>query len=364
MRTVTRKGKNMKKQVPILILGRHPEGIADLAIDADRTILTAGPDGTIRRWKTDLSEDADLAKPLPEPVIRFSAAKHYKGSPPVQMSAMSMDRAGQVLACGLKHGVVELRDLRTGLLIRELENPQAGSRHPYDFCRVMFNPSDSNQLLGTNRNYVNVWDTASGAILWSDHQYRAANTAAFLRGGSRLFVQEWDPWLHLFEWPGAKRIRWQYELMESSYNFLTTRPAPEGAVFDLILAALDADGAHVVAMNIDQEEAVWETALPDRQHDVDIAPGGKFVVTGGEDGMLRVLSKSGKEDHVIDVDDHPMIGAEARAAGPAKSSGTILTTNDLEEDFFPPTAIHRVKLLDDANAVVGLAGGLLVRLSW
>lgn len=354
----------MKKTDSIRILGRHPQGVNDLLLLPDGEAITAGADGTLRRWKIDLSQDADADAAPSKPLIHFPKVDHYK-SKPVQTSALSIDLADGVLACGMRHNVVELRHLKDGSLIRPLDNPKVASRHPHDFCRVMFNSADATQLIGSNRSYVNVWDTLSGKILWSDHQFSTANTASFVRNGSRLLIQEWDPWLHVLEWPGGKKIRWQYELMESSFNFLTVRAAPPGLKFDFVLATLDADGGHVVAMNIDKEASLWQADFPDRQHDVDIAADGKAIVTGGEEGTLRILSSTGKEQHAIDVDTHPRIGAEAAAFGPAKSSGMILTTNDLDDEFFPPTAIHRVKLLPGAkSAIVGLAGGLVLRLSW
>ncbi|MGO9103464.1 MAG: WD40 repeat domain-containing protein [Mycobacterium sp.] len=357
----------MPNQHTIRLLGRHPGGINDLLVLADGSVLTAGTDGAICRWQTDRRADADSNGPMPPPLIRFDAVDHYANNRPAQTSALSLDLAGSTLACGLKHGVVELRDVHGGARIRTLDNPQVKSRHRFDFCRVVFNPADANQLLATNRAYVNVWDVRNGQILWSDVQFSTANTVAFLRSGSRLLVQEWDPWLHLLHWPGGKREHWQYELMEGSYNFLTTRAAPAGARegFDLVLSALDAAGGHVVAMNIDQEAAVWQADFRDRQHDVDIAADGSCIVTAGEEGTLRVLSAIGQLLHEIDVDTHPLIGAEAKEAGEPKSAGMILTTNDLEDDAFYATAIHRVKLLTGTtSAIAALVSGLLLRIDW
>jgi WD40 repeat protein len=344
----------MPANSPIQVLGRLEGGINDLAILDANSLLTAGTDGTILRW--------NIHSSAPDrPWIHFDAVKRYPKEPPVQMSALALAHTTDFLACALKHGVVEIRNLQTGNLIRSLDNPQVGNKHPFDFCSLAFNPQNPRELAGTNRNYAVVWNIETGQIILRDHEFRAANTVAFLRNGTKLLAQEWDPWLHLYEWPGAKRIRWQYELMESSYNFLTSRAAPRQSPFDFVLSALDADGGHLIAMNLDQEEALWESHLPDRQHDIDIAPDAKLIITGGDDGILRAIDSSGDEQLSIDLTTHPDVASEAESAGDPNSSGLILTTNDLEDDAYPTTAIHRLKFLPNAqSAVIALVGGLLL----
>jgi WD40 repeat protein len=335
-------------QKPILLPGRHKGGVTCVQVIGEE-IYSAGTDQRILRHAPDGSS---------KELIRFADVQLYPREPKAKPYAAWFDISRGLIACAMKHGVVELHDAESGKHIRSLDNPPVGSAYHRDFDSVSFHPADPSVLLGSNGRYAVVWDTKTGEQLWRDTMGSRINTAAFLSDGKHLLLQEWDPLLRILNWPGGKSAGYQFEMVEGSWNLVTSRPSPVKGKIDFAVSALDADGGHVVGMKLGKEEPVFQYDFDERIHDLAFTPDGQHLLAGGDAGVLHMLGARSKKSAKIELS----VASEVAALPAGSSSPMILCTRELEDDAYPGTAIHCISCAPDSKwAAVGLVGGLVLK---
>lgn len=341
----------MAKTAKISLLSQHKGGVSRvLAVGSD--VFSAGLDGRVCKTSS---------KGVVSELVRFKKVKVFPREPASQPYAAWFDVADGVLACAMKHGVVQLHDASSGDLLRSLENPQVKSAYHLDFDSIAFNPHNTNEVAASNGRYVNVWDVKTGSIIWQDTMSSRANSVNFLRDGKYLLIQEWDPLLRVMQWPQAKSAPFQFEMVQGSLNLVNARACRAPGKFDMAVSAMDADGGYVLAMKLEKEEPVFEARTEQRLHDLDILPDGRRILAGGDDGILRIFDtrkkKSVQEIDVSQSDAVADLPSETSVSGPG-----VLCTKDIDKDFYPPRAIHAVSVSAGGEwAAVGLVGGLVLR---
>jgi WD40 repeat protein len=333
---------------PTVLPGLHIGGVTCVKVVGEM-IYTAGVDQRVLRH----APDGSLGE-----LIRFADVRLYPREPKAKPYAAWFDISHGLIACAMKHGIVEIHDVASGKHIRSLENPPVGSAYHRDFDSVAFHPGDPNLIAGSNGRYAVVWDATTGQQLWRDTMGSRINTTTFLGRGKHILLQEWDPLLRILNWPGGKSAGYQFEMVEGSWNLVTSRACPVDGKIDFAVSALDADGGVVLGMKLGHEKPVFKRKMDERIHDIDFTLDGRHLLAGGDRGILRIFDTRSKKSAQIDLGKLP----EVSALPPGSSSSMILCTRELEHDSYPNAAIHCISCSSTGDwAAVGLVGGLLLK---
>jgi WD40 repeat protein len=331
----------------VSILGRHAAGVTSVRVLGDGRVLSASLDRTLHDWSSGKT------------VIKFPKVTLY--SKKVPTLATTFAAAPEYLACAMHNATVDLYSL-AGKLLRKLPNPQEKSSYPNNFHTVAVHPGEPQILAGSNGGYLVVW-SAAGEILWRETGFRLINTVRFLRGGKFLLAQEWDPWVHIFDFETKKRVQWETSLMETSANWVTACAAPAGSKVDFVLSTLDADECRLVGANLDRAEPVWDVETESRIHEVCFLPDGRHLLAGGDSGVLELWDTQGGEARRLDLRSHP-VTAGAISDDPGPAQGLIRTTPELDDEVYPPWTIHTLDVSADGSfAALGLANGLVLKVA-
>ena len=340
----------MGERANVTLQGRHKGGVTRvLAVGDD--VYSAGCDGRICR-----SSAGQPAKEL----LRFERIHVFPKEPLSQPFAAWFDIADGVLACAMKHGVVRLFEAASGESGRTFKNPPVGSAYALDFDSIAFNPANPHEVAASNGRYVNVWNSKTGKLLWQDTQSSRANGVGFCRDGQYLLIQEWDPLVRVIHWPNPTLAPFRFAMVQSSLNLVALRPCRNAAHFDFAVSAVDADGAFILAMKLEREKPIFKGKTTQRIHDLDIFADGRHILTGGDDGILRIFDSRSKKVRDIDLTQSEVVASLSTDEAP--SGPGVLCTKEVDDEYYGPHAIHAVAMgPSDAWAAVGLVGGLVLR---
>jgi small GTP-binding protein len=253
-----------EKDIPARVFHGHTSVVRVVAMPADgRFALTAGADGTVRRWDLDRTGlDAGGS------VIRKLKGKNFLG--------LALTLGGELAAAGDVNGFIHLLDLRSGTKLRSFQ------AHEKSVGSLAFISTTGELLSAGPDGYMRKWNLPSGTLLHECkvplHIFYGIGTSAdgkvVVGAGVGRGLASWDGFS---ESPTAI---WSEE------------------VAGLAPASISADGRIVLTGDFDGRVVLWDTNAGQRRaayegHSgsncaVTLTPDGNFAASGTDDKTVRL----------------------------------------------------------------------------
>jgi WD40 repeat protein len=298
----------------LVALRGHHRWVTDaFYMDRGRTIVTGSDDGTVRVW------DASSGR-----------VKSVMPAPSRFVSALALDPSGaQILIAGgpnIDQGIASLRDPHTGGQIRALAvpggmpfsgaysadgrrlaigafdgtlsiwDPATGRRlsvltgHTGPVTDISFNGSGGRMLTASGDTTAKLWDLDANRLAADFLGHRGwVSTAAFSPDERTILTASQD---------GTARI-WDAARGRPSEQ-LNAGPAATSASFAADGSVLTVAAAHVKLW--DPDTGSPEAVLPvptSAVSDADISPDGERILTASQDGVARILDRSGQRERSL-----------------------------------------------------------------
>jgi WD40 repeat protein len=264
-----------------LDFGGHRAAVLSMALSPDgKTIATSSEDFTVRLW------DAATGKEL-RILVSQTDVECYCFS-----LAWSPDGKSLALAAG-ESGLFHY-DLATG---RVLAKFRSKGHWP---CLVAFSPSGKLLASRDQRSFVTLWDTATGKELRRLDLNRSAAGLAFSADGRVLATGNENPHVRLWDPETGVELR---PITRWDPNFATGGAltySPDGRT--LASSSPDSgasvnDTSTVILYEVATGKERWRlTQQHSKRSPVAFSPDGRFLVVGGTDKLVRLISlATGKE---------------------------------------------------------------------
>jgi WD40 repeat protein len=248
----------------LAMLEGHLGVVVAVAFAPDGTVISAGQDGTLRRWHVDSERQVWGAR---------------VGSRPVNCLAVSPD--GTLLATGNDLPAVTVWDLSSG-------RPKWRSRAPITDEAEQELRARQQREAGHEPAPADEDDDETASVP-PDGERRPVTNLVFSRDGSRLFTQQFFANVH--EWDAATgRLVTRHE---PGRGALAIDVSPDGRW--LLIGAVDALRVWNARTNPLEMVATLEVQQPRELHDVAFSPDGRFATAayGGQFGMRQTWESPG-----------------------------------------------------------------------
>jgi WD40 repeat protein len=294
----------------LAIGGGHQAGIASLALTPDgKRLATGSAAGAMRFWAMDTVKDSAKRLGLGKDDALVACASDGKtlalaeGSSPARLIDVSNPQArasfsgpkddpvwslafspdGKLLAVGHEHHGVQLWNVATGSVARQLDYP--GGVHA-----LAFTP-DGKTLAAGGAEQIALWETATGAPLLKIGKGSPVASVAFSPDGQILAAGKYDATIQLWDMrPGANQGKNVRNL--------------EGHQSAVLGLAFSPDGRILTSAGHDRSVRLWEVASGQQigawtgqlgpATAVAYLPGGRAVVSGSADTSLLIWDVTGR----------------------------------------------------------------------
>jgi WD40 repeat protein len=219
--------------------------------------------------------------------------------PAVSLVALSPD--GKTVAIGLDHGEVELRDCGTGALRYTLQTP---ARAQFMYVRTLYFSPDGRTVCARNwSGGLRAWDAGSGEQRWS----RAQDAVSAFGPDGKVLVSAVGGPVLVFADPatGAEGRRARLDTQARGFETVTALAfAPDGrrlvvATADRLLRFCDpTTAAERARVEVTEPPADRFLALREPGHAEALAfsPDGKLLAAAGSDGTVRVFEAATRRE--------------------------------------------------------------------
>ena len=231
-----------------------------------RTLATAGQDGTARLW--------DVATRKPGAILKGHTDE-------VNWVVWSPD--GRTLATASDDRSIRIWDARDGSPRGEV------GRHDREAVAVLFTPDGRSLISGGRDKRISRWDVATrretarwespvGDIEWLARGHQGTS---LLTAGHYAFAYQMD-------WTNGRILNWLDGSYGSSTGASPRINAGEVSGDGRLVAVTSALGGRVTLLDTDGRQLAVLVGHRDGVYAVAFAPGDRMLVTGGEDGTIRL----------------------------------------------------------------------------